>query len=350
MKHKGLASVLVAALVLFAGCSGGITGAPDGTATDGATATERPTATPTDGTDGGTGTLNLYVSDEKNAIDDFEHLNVTITRIGLKPAGDGAGGGESDGNETDTADGNATAGSAETADGNGEWVEYAVDNRTVDLTRLQGANATKLASFNVSNGTYEKVFVYVSDVRGTLADGSDQRVTLPSGKLQLNTEFTVGNGEAVDFVFDITVVKAGKSGKYILTPVISESGTDVEIDPVGGPGERGPPSETQGAPGDRSGNRTAALNATFVGNVTAGENATLRVTQNGSAVANATVALDGRTVGTTDAQGELSLSVPENADEITVSVTRGEAEVELEVDLGTESTSSAGNGRSTIVN
>ena len=214
-------------------------------------------------------------------------------------------------------------------DGEGEWVEYEVDNRTVDLTRLQGANATKLSSFDVPNGTYEKVFVYVSEVNGTLKDGSDQRVKLPSGKLQLNSEFTVGNGESVDFVFDITAVKAGQSGKYILKPVISESGTDVDIERVDDDDEGDDDRERA----DREDPTERALNATFVDDVAPGENATLRATRNGSAVENATVEVDGGPTGTTDANGEYVVSIPDDAEELEVAVTHDDAETELEFEF-----------------
>jgi hypothetical protein len=63
-------------------------------------------------------------------------------------------------------------------------------------------------------------------------------VKLPSGKLQVTTPFTIGPDTSVDFVFDITVKKAGNSRKYVLRPVVSESGTDVPIDADGDGEER----------------------------------------------------------------------------------------------------------------
>ena len=404
MNRKPVATVLVAALVVLAGCSGGISGPPGGSADDGSTLTDAQAAA--GGTDSSTGTVNLYISDEENAIGDFEHLNVTITRVGLKPAGDEVD--DADDNETadvDADDDNETDDSEETDDGDeitdetddtetatstatstnttetdaadaddsddgdeadegeeaeddaeaddgdadsddgddsddGEWVEYEVDNRTVDLTRLQGANATKLSSLDAPNGTYEKVFVYVSDVNGTLKDGSDQRVKLPSGKLQLNSEFTVGNGESVDFVFDITAVKAGQSGKYILKPVISESGTDVDIERVDEEEDEDDDRERD----DREDRAESALNATFVEDAAPGENATLRVTRNGSAVENATVEVDDGSTGTTDANGEYVVSIPEDAEELEVTVTHDGAETELEVEFDDDpSTEAASN-------
>jgi hypothetical protein len=395
MNRNAIASVLVAALVLLAGCAGGLTGSPDGT-----TATDSAVQSTSDATSAGT--VNFYVSDEQNAIGDFEHLNVTITRVGLKPAAEGDdeetddvadddadsedadGESASDENETSstataetetdddsTDDADSTEDDADstddeddadsTEDGDDaadddseaedsdaesasedaeseEWVEYEVENRTVDLTELQGANATQLASFDVPNGSYEKVFVYVSSVNGTLKDGSDQRVKLPSGKLQLNSAFTVGNGEEVDFVFDITAFEAGQSGKYILKPVISESGTDVEIDSVDDDENESDEREDD----DRPTAAERALNASFTENVTRGENATLSVTRNGSAVANASVSVNAEEVGTTAADGTITIAVPENAEELEVSVSRDELEAEVEIDFESRSGSDPG--------
>ena len=402
MNRNALAAALVAGLVLLAGCSSGLTGSQDGSATEESALDGQTTA---ETIEGETGTVNMYISDEENAISDFEHLNVTITRVGVKPAGDdggdnegaddaeqgdnsdaddgtetvadggadsdgtdedanttesgetetetpdtengaddedatesdGADDAESDGEDDAESDGEDDTEPDEDDEGDSEWVEYEVDNRTVDLTELTGKNATKLSSLEVPNGTYEKVFVYVSDVDGTLKDGSDQRVKLPSGKLQLNSEFTVGDGEEVDFVFDITAVKAGNSGKYILKPVISESGTDVEIEDVD---ERDEDEDEQGEEGgadERDENRASELNASFDGDVVAGENVTLRVTQDGDPVEGATVFVDGERAGTTDAAGNYVIEVPDDAEELEVTVRHADTEAELEVELDGES-------------
>ncbi len=243
-----------------------------------------------DSSDGGVGTAAFYVSDEPNVIDDFEHLNVTITKVGFKKAGGSSG--ADDGNESDgeTDDGNETDGEAnetddgaanetdvdgETGDdgdakdeaGDGEtdgddWVEYDVDERTVDLTELKGANASMIDEFELPAGDYEKVFIYVSDTEGVLTDGSTTRVKLPSSKLQLNTEFTIGDNESVDFVYDIAPHKAGKSGKYILKPVISGSGTgdDVEIRDIDKDDEK-EDEEKRGNGGGNGGNGTGSPEA-----------------------------------------------------------------------------------------
>jgi hypothetical protein len=367
MNRQAFAAALVAGLVLLAGCSSGITGPADGTATDETALDGETTA---EEIEGETGTLNMYISDERNDIDDFEHLNVTITRVGIKPAGDDGDTEDGDADDTETEDVETEDADTETEDvetedadtetengtdttepeetetetpdaddeeeaddddREGEWIEYEVDNRTVDLTELKGANATRLSSLDVPNGSYEKVFVYVSEVEGTLKDGSDQRVKLPSGKLQLNSGFTVGNGEEIDFVFDITAIKAGNSGKYILKPVVSESGTDVEIDDVDDRDED--EAEDERDDDEREEESDTELNASFDGDVAAGENVTLRVTSAGEPVSGANVFVGGERVGATDADGTYVIGVPDDAEELEVTVTYEGAEAELEAEL-----------------
>ncbi|MFB6071932.1 MAG: DUF4382 domain-containing protein [Halobacterium sp.] len=329
-------SLLVASLVVLAGCAGGIAG-------PGAGGTQTGDST----TASSSGTVSFYVSDEKNAIEDFEHLNVTITKVGFKTAGDAEAEGDADANATTTTttEANTTTTNttttttttqatttqtttesdvAEESEDSSEWVEREVDSRTVDLTELQGANATLLGNLSVPAGEYTKTFAYVSDVEGTLKSGEQVNVKLPSQKLHLNEDFEVSSESSVEFVFDITVFAAGNSGKYILKPVASESGTDVPIEPVGGDD-----SEAE-----------AELDVSVVGNATAGENATVKVTRAGEAVANATLTVDGEVVATTDANGTATVHVPESGElEVTASVGGSgdgdaEAEGELELELG----------------
>ncbi|MFB6118866.1 DUF4382 domain-containing protein [Halosegnis sp.] len=252
-----------------------------------------------DGSDGGAetetqGSVAFYLSDEQNAIDDFKHLNVTVSKVGFQRGGE-----------------------------SGNWTTYNVDNRTVDLTRLQGANATLLETYDLPAGNYSKVYVSVSEVNGTLTSGESAEVKLPSEKLQLNQPFSVEANATVEFVYDITVVKRGKSGAYNIKPVVGESGTDVPINKI----DEQQDDETDGE-------EAAALNATFVGNVTAGENVTVRVTQNGSAVEGATVEAGGETY-TTDANGEVTFAVAEDAEELEVTVKYEDSESELRADLTT---------------
>jgi len=354
------------AIVALAGCTGF---APNATPGSGPGADTPETGETIDNADdpdeaASTGTVRFYVSDERNAIGDFEHLNVTITGVGFQAAGDTDGDDEETpenetatptatndtdapgDNETEMPDENET--DVPEDDESGEWIEYEVEDRTVDLTRLQGDNATLLSEFDVPTGNYTKVFVHVDGINATLENGESANVKLPSEKLQLTQGFTVEANGSVDFVFDITVHKAGNSGKYILTPVISESGIDVPIEDVGDDrnedakeerdeedeeSDEGTEDESDNAENAERDEANDALNATFVGPVEPGGEATIRASANGAPVANATVAVDGETVGMTDATGQLSFAVPEDAEELEVEIESGDAEAELETEF-----------------
>ena len=342
------AAVCLAVALLLAGCvggQGGPTASPvsgdagtttlaesttAGETTNTGTTAEGTTGdAETTGSGGGATAVNFYLSDEQNAMDDFAHLNVTVSEIGFQRAGGG-------------------------------WTIREVDRRVVDLTRLRGANATRLGTVPVENGTYETVFVHVAEVNGTLTNGEQVRVKLPSQKLQIHQSFAVGANESVDYVFDISVFEAGKSGKYILKPVISESGTDKEIESVDderpdGGEERDDKKDDEKNANDEAGEDEkavsdesapedeTALNATFVGNVTRGGNATVSVTRNGTDVVNATVSVNGAVAGETAADGTLTFAVPD-ADELEVEVETENGSAELERTFRSERESDDGSG------
>jgi hypothetical protein len=203
--------------------------------------------------------FRLLVSDEKNDIDHFQTLNVTISRVGVHQGGE-----------------------------SGNWTEWDLDpGVTVNLTELQGTNATAIWSGVLEDGLYNKVFLYVSDVTGVLVEDIDGEfsVKLPSGKLQISKLFEVSSGNITEFVYDITVIKAGKSGKYILKPQISESGADQEYVEVGSKGkseDKGKPDK-QGKPeGQESGSNVIPKDKTApvinISGVNDGENITGNVT------------------------------------------------------------------------
>ncbi|NHN43540.1 DUF4382 domain-containing protein [Halorubellus sp. JP-L1] len=420
---NALGAIAMAALLVLAGCSSAVPGSTtnaqattDGAVDDGQSMDSTNAAA-----------LTFYVSDRPGAIDDFEHLNVTITKIGLHEADGGEDG--DDANETDTDDEASETDSAnDTADASmdaadvdtttvddpnettvemttteeteteaddsedteteseedesedteteeddsedteseeddsdedesGEskagWVTKDVDNRTVDLTNLKGANATAIGNLSVPAGEYDKVFVYVSDINATLTNGESVNVKLPSSKLQINKEFELTANSTPDFVFDINVHKAGNSGKYILRPIVSESGTGDqveirEVDENGKPVDAGANGKAKGKQGgDDDGEETdgddadetedgesdeSALEASLDGQVRAGETVTLSVTDANGSVANATVEVNGETAGETAADGTLAFEVPDT-EELEVEVTKDDAEVELERDV-----------------
>lgn len=370
MKLNAAGVVAVVALVALAGCTGFAPGGSSGVSpTADALDTEEPieptdydgenTDTDADGDTSDAGVVRFYISDEENAISEFRHLNVTISEVGLQMAGDA----ESDGSEEQTEPGtnettpvgNETEAPAddpgdtpgeETDDDaeeeSGDWVEYDVDDRTFDLTQLRGANASLLEELETPEGSYSKVFVHVDEIEATLANGETTNVKLPSEKLQINQDFTVAANDTVDFVFDITVHKAGNSGKYILTPVISESGPDVPIEDVDDEREEETEDEERETENDdqetgqneseEANNAETELNATLIGPAP-GTNATVSVSANGSAVVNATVTIDGETVGVTDENGQVTFAVPEDRAEVAVVVESGDADAELEIEL-----------------
>jgi len=151
--------------------------------------------------------FRLLISDDKNAIGEFASLNVTISSIGVHKGGEA-----------------------------GEWIELPPATEELDLVLLQGENAQEIWSGNLTDGEYNKVFIYVSDINAILKTGEPaDNIKLPSEKLHINTHFSIPEDSPVNFVFDLTVVAAGnqKSGvKYILKPVISESGPKQKFNEV----------------------------------------------------------------------------------------------------------------------
>jgi hypothetical protein len=189
MKKYGaiLASLLLVA-VLMAGCAG----APGGASI------------------GGTGYLRFLLSDddsEVTAIGDFESVIITVSGIGFQQGGE-----------------------------SGSWVEPDdYEPWTGDLLDLMGTNATVIWEGYIDAGYYHKAFIYVSNVTGNLtpeAGGGEADIWIPSDKFQITMPeipFTVTESGAIEgFIFDVTVVKSGDSGQYLITPQVAESGPDQE--------------------------------------------------------------------------------------------------------------------------
>jgi len=148
--------------------------------------------------------FRLLLSDQENAIGDFEKLEVTITSIGMLRAGEEGG-----------------------------WEKIELDESVaLDLTRLQGLNAQEIWGGIIPEGQYIQVYIYIEDAVGTLENGETVAVIIPSGNIQISKPFVVGTGDSVvNFVYDITVVAAGND--YVLLPQIDESGPEEEFHEVG---------------------------------------------------------------------------------------------------------------------
>jgi len=158
------------------------------------------------------GNFAFLISDEPNAINDFQSLEISISRFGLQS------GGEEE-----------------------EWIEFSPEIDVVDLTRLEGDKAQEIWRGDVPEGTYTKVFIYVSSINGILKEtGKQIDVKLPSNKLQISKTFDVKSGTVTRFVYDVTVVAAGgpQGGiRYILKPQAGQSGTDQVFEKVKGKGK-----------------------------------------------------------------------------------------------------------------
>ena len=150
------------------------------------------------------GNFVFLISDDVNAIGDFQSLNISITKIGLQLVGEG-----------------------------GQWIELNPEVKVVDLTLLPGDKAQEIWRGNVPEGQYTNVFIHVSDVSGVLkATGKSVSVKLPSEKLQISKPFEVTTNSIVSFVYDVTIVEAGKSGQYILKPQVGQSGADQRFEKI----------------------------------------------------------------------------------------------------------------------
>ena len=199
-KYGAIIASLFLVAVLVAGC----TGLPEGTS-----AAE-------------TGYLRFLLSDddsETTAIGDFESIIITVSGIGFHQGGESGG-----------------------------WIEPEdYETWTGDLLDLVGTNATVIWDGYIDAGYYTKAFVYVGNVTGNLtpeAGGGQADIRVPSDKFQITMPeipFTVTEGGAiVDFVFDVTVIKSGESGQYLITPQVAESGPDEDYREVD---EDGPDEE-----------------------------------------------------------------------------------------------------------
>lgn len=157
------------------------------------------------------GTFQLLVSDRPADIEDFEHLNVTLSKARVfKAGGFRYGYGYGYGNGSD--------------EGGSGFKIIDFEDKTVDLTQLVGAKSLPLSETKLPAGKYTKVELYVDSVEATLKDGESADVKVPPGKLMITKNFDIVPGENTTFVFDINVVQKGHRNDYNLQPVISESG------------------------------------------------------------------------------------------------------------------------------
>jgi hypothetical protein len=152
------------------------------------------------------GNFVFLISDDVNAIADFENVNVSISRVSLVRSGD-----------------------------SGETIEFEPEQGEVDLTQVQGEKTQEIWRGNLPEGQYTAVSLQVSSVVGILkATGEEVEIKLPSDRLRISKDFQVNQNVLTTFTYDLTVVAAGNSQsgiKYILKPQADQSGASHE--PIG---------------------------------------------------------------------------------------------------------------------
>lgn len=156
----------------------------------------------TSGPDGGKGQMNISLTD---APADYQEVNIEVQelRIHYTPTGD----------DTTTSD--------------GQWIDLPVEPMTVNLLELTNGVDTLLSSAELDPGSYKELRLILGDNNTVMVDSALEDLKVPSGqqsgyKIKFNTELEAG--EELDVVIDFdagrSVHKAGKSGKYILKPVL----------------------------------------------------------------------------------------------------------------------------------
>ena len=189
-----------------------------------------------------TGTLATHVTDQPADIGDFESLIVTIEGVWLGPEGAVSGAEDDTGDDGDT---DGDDGEEDTAEEDGDGADDADDDnepagreyhefdepQEADLVQLQGENTQLIDERELSVASYQFLQLDVSDVDGTLEDGSEATVDLPgNAPLTFNEEFEIREDTRTSFTADFAPVRRG-TGSYLLRPV--PQGIDVTYEEAG---------------------------------------------------------------------------------------------------------------------
>jgi hypothetical protein len=209
----------------------------------------------------GTGTAAFYVKDAPS--DDFDHVNVTFTKVSVHAAG----GEDSDGNETDDGDGNETddgEGGAPDASGDG-WITAFEGERTVDLLDYNESEARALlGAGGLEAGTYNQVVIHISSAHAIHSDdGSREELDVITGWVKLTKAWTVeANGTThvtADFDMDRSIVERGPQG-HALKPVV---GQIIVEESDSEPADRDPDEQDDGDEADDGGNQSEEAQASM---------------------------------------------------------------------------------------
>ena len=161
------------------------------------------------------GNFAFLISDDVNAIGDFESVKVSISKISLLKSGDPD-----------------------------QLIEFNPELSEVDLTQVQGDKTQEIWRGDIPEGKYTNITIEVSEVLGILKEtGNAVEIKLPSQKLHISKSFNASADDLTTFTYDLTVIAAGNSQngiKYILKPQIDQSGASYRpVDSKGGSGKEG---------------------------------------------------------------------------------------------------------------
>ncbi|MDR8389565.1 DUF4382 domain-containing protein [Aliifodinibius sp. S!AR15-10] len=177
----------------------------------------------TSGTQTDKAKLNVHLTD---APADYEEVNIDVQglRIHYTPA------------TSDTVDPNPER--------DGKWIDLPVEPMNVNLLELQNGVDTLLASAELEPGSYRELRLMLGGNNNVVIDGSTHDLKVPSGqasgyKIKFKTELEEGEELDVTIDFDASrsVHKAGKSGMFILKPVLKafvSEGDDMETGSISG--------------------------------------------------------------------------------------------------------------------
>jgi len=122
------------------------------------------------------GNFAFLISDEVNAISQFDNVSVTIARIGIQQSDE-------------------------------KWIEIVPTDKTVDLTTVPGDAVKVIWQGDIPVDDYKQVFIYVDNVTGFLKGESEAtEIKLPSRKLHLAIPFTTSETSLTSFTYDLKIL------------------------------------------------------------------------------------------------------------------------------------------------
>ena len=136
---------------------------------------------------GGTGKVNIYLTDAPFPVDLVDKTFVTIDKVEIRKQ------------ETDTAEAN--------------FVVLTDEAMDVDLLTLSNGVTELLASVDLEAGTYDMIRMHVTDSKVVLKNGTEYDLKVPSGsssglKVKISPSLEISDGQTADVLLDFDVSKS----------------------------------------------------------------------------------------------------------------------------------------------